>query len=141
MPETKLSDQHHDFNHQFNKITKHTLGMLIGRVLQEFDIPEYWQEELDNALWFRNRLIHQITEDASIAILRDGDVTKLIEELSDIYGYFKEANEYIDELVYAWFAKRGVRKEMLVSVVKQLIENAGKKATTASQPKGELERA
>jgi HPt (histidine-containing phosphotransfer) domain-containing protein len=120
----KLVDQKHNFDDQFQKIKKLTLGRLIERVLKEFQIPEHWQEELDNALWFRNRLIHEISEHASFVLLKDGDVTRLVEELSDIYGYFKDTSEYVYGLVFSWFGERGLEKDKILIIVREMIENA-----------------
>jgi hypothetical protein len=133
---TRIIEKKENYENCFKEIKGLVLGRLIKRLLYEFDIPAYWQEELDNALWFRNKLIHRISDDVSYVILKHGNSAKLVEELYEIYGYFKETSEYIESLVFKWLDEKGITKEKMQTVVQKLIKNANHRETEFAQTSG-----
>src|SRR6185369_6082812 len=58
---TNLVDQEMDqdrFKYELAGIKRLTMGKLIAEVNKKYEISDYWKEEFDNALFFRNRLTH-----------------------------------------------------------------------------------
>ncbi len=106
------------------KLSKMTLGNLVERVISEFHISEYWQEELDNMLYFRNRLVHQIATDLSSSFLRHGSKQRIVEELERIRSYFVETDEEMERMLFDCLAAKGITKEKIDKVVTQIMAKA-----------------
>jgi hypothetical protein len=81
---TNLVDQKMDedrFMSEFARIKRLTMGKLIAEVIGKYEISDYWKEEFDNALYFRNRLTHRICEDIISSHFTEDGKTKLISEI------------------------------------------------------------
>ncbi|SDU67695.1 hypothetical protein [Desulfobacula phenolica] len=124
---TRLAEAHHMqkdvFEAEQSKIKKMTLGRLIKQACNEFKFSPYWAEELDNVLFFRNRLVHDISEIITDHMWEHGDKNKIINEIDEIASYFEAADKYVLGIVFEWFDEKGVEKASLYEIAKGLIRN------------------
>jgi len=109
------------YKSEFEKIKKKTMGRLISEVVEKYEISDFWQEELDNCLFFRNRLTHQISDDVvSLHINGDGK-EKLVTELEEIKGYFIETKVELDKMVDLWLDKKGIDRSIIHDAAMSLV--------------------
>ena len=121
LPE-KYGDDSENFKKAQNSLKRLTMGKLIKRTLKEFEISEYWEEELDNTLFFRNHLVHNIAWQITNSRLEPDGQERLVQELTEIRGYFSKANLEIMKHIYQWFESQGISREMFQEMTKNWIE-------------------
>jgi len=103
-----------EFDKAMSKLKGLPLGRLVNRANQEFSIPAYWQDELENLCWFRNQLAHLIVDDISWSRLWEEDEWELISHINEIGGLYGEALDYISSMIDTEAEARGLSKESLV---------------------------
>ncbi len=64
-------------------------------------------------LYFRNRLVHRISDDMLLAALKPGWKDRLIRELGEIEGYFHETNSEIEKMLGDWLVSNGLSWDKL----------------------------
>lgn len=106
---------------KFKKIERMTLGMLIIELCKHIDFGDYWEEEFDNCLFFRNQLTHNIADDIIGASLSSVNNEKFINNLAEIKSYFIEAQSYVDKKVFELLDKRGISKNQFKSILEYYI--------------------
>jgi len=118
------------YKSEYAKIKKKTMGKLISKVVEKYEISDYWQEELDNCLFFRNRLTHQISDDIVSSHINGDEENKLITELEEIKGYFIETKLELDKLVDYWL---DIDRSIIHDVAMSLVEKGLKKCNALLQ--------
>ncbi len=121
---TKLTDKklsEEIFNSKLAKLRKLTMGGLINEIIKEFEISDYWQQEFDNALFFRNRLTHKISDDIFYSYLETDGKNKLVLELDEVTSFFNESNNEVRRMTDEWLNLKGIKKSQLVEVAKGLM--------------------
>ena len=106
-------------------IDRLTLGPLIDRFLTEFAPSENLVEELDNMLYFRNKLTHRISDMVLNAANRQTQWTsRLVEEIENISTYFSETCALLEPYSKEWMDGKGITQERLDKVWARLFPNA-----------------
>lgn len=132
---TKLADKQLSegrFKSEVARIKRLTMGRLIEEVIANFEISDYWQEEFDNALFFRNRLVHQISEALLNSHFKEDGKTRLVSEIEDITRYFRESKAEIERIIDQWLSLNGIEKSKLLEIVKSWSEQPKVVAKTAT---------
>jgi hypothetical protein len=104
-----------------------TLGPLIERFNQWFSPAEELQEELDNMLYFRNKLIHDIS---GTVLHRAREVDweqRVIQELTDITTYFLETREMLRDYSEKWLTSHGLSYAKLLKIGIEMYPGAAKR--------------
>lgn len=118
-------DKVNEFEDSFKKLKRLTLGQLINRSIIEFNFSEYWQEELDNMLFFRNQLIHDYSWEITSSMMETDGQIKLLEELNNIRSYFSETTDEIKNRVVKIFSdSHGIPRDSIEEVAKEWFLNA-----------------
>lgn len=124
---TNLVDQEigeEKFKSELARVKRLTMGRLIAEVIDRYEISDYWKEEFDNSLFFRNRLAHQISEDIISSHIREDGRAKLISEMEEIIGYFREAKGEIERITDKWLILKGIERAQLLEVAKSWLEQS-----------------
>src|SRR3990172_8731412 len=106
------------FDEDLDGLRKLTLGRLIEEVIAKFHISEGLEEELDNMLYFRNRLVHNISDDMLLWAVKPGWKDRVILELREIKHYFHETNCEIEKILDDWLLSNGLSREKLQELAK-----------------------
>lgn len=126
----EFGDESSDFQKAQEKVKRLTMGRLIDRVLKEFELSDYWGDELDNMLYFRNELVHNISWEIQSSRVEPNGKERLVEYLSEIQSYFVETNTEIMRLVFQWFEEHGISKEKLYKIAAKWVEIATESRNT-----------
>ncbi len=121
LPKAVVSNKRETFDHEQKKLQKLTLGRLVERVIAEFEIHDHWQEELDNMVYFRNRLVHSIAVDITTSVLRHGNKQRIVEELEEIRSYFIETNREMRKILFACLEPNGLTEEKVNEIARALL--------------------
>jgi len=108
------------FDDDLSGLGKPTLGRLIEYVIAEFDVPEQLEEELDNMLYFRNRLVHHISNMILLAARKPRWRARVIRELAEIEGYFHATSREIDKMLDDWLHSTGLSRKKVRGRAKQM---------------------
>lgn len=106
---------------KLQKIEKMTLGMLIAELCKHIDFGDYWEDEFDNCLFFRNQLTHNIADDIISASISSGNNEKFINNLAEIKSYFIEAQSYVDKKSFELLDKQGISKKQFEIILENYI--------------------
>ena len=79
-----------------DSIKKMTFGVLVREFVKKYKPSEYLEEELDNMVFFRNDLAHRISDTLTRAAAKDDWCDRVIRELTEIEGYFRETDELLN---------------------------------------------
>ena len=110
------------YNSECNKIKKKTMGRLISGVIGKYEVSNYLQQELDNCLFFRNRLAHQISDDIISSHMNGDGKNGIIIELGEISGYFIETKEELEKLINTWLKTKGIKRSKINDLARGLLE-------------------
>lgn len=120
---------------EIKRLKKLTLRNLIREVTQCIELSEYWREELDNMLFFRNLIVHEISDLIINGLLDKKSKYEISEKITEIKSYFTETNEYFSNLIYMWLEENGFNKELVIQTIKKVISPANNQTENASVQK------
>lgn len=108
---TLAGDRKASLDSEIDKIKKLPLGLLINKFAETFSPCEDLIEELDNLLFFRNELVHRISDTIIHAAMQVEWEKKVITELIEIRSYFSDAEPLLRPYMEVFNQSFGVSKE------------------------------
>lgn len=111
-----VGSERRDVELQLNQIKRLPLGLLISRFVEEFGVGEGLQEELDNMLYFRNELVHRISDKTLCKALDSDWRHRLAQDLIEIEGYFRETNVLLEPYIDSWLSAHDLTRSQLLSI-------------------------
>lgn len=111
-PSGKLTAEEYDG--LLAKLSKQTLGALIQKLRESFEVPADFDLRLQEALRLRNWLAHGYFHDQTAEFqLQDGR-SRMILELDTISGRLHELYGYFDHLLISWLSDPSMRTRKLI---------------------------
>jgi len=111
-PSGKLTEEEYDS--LLAKLSKQTLGTLIQKLRQSFEVPADFDQRLQEALDLRNRLAHRYFHDRTAEFQLQEGRSRMIRELDSISHRLDELYGYLDHLLVSWLESPGMRTRKLI---------------------------
>jgi hypothetical protein len=102
---------------EIDRIGRLTLGQLIKLFISKFSPNEDLQQELSNTLFFRNELVHRISETILNATRSIEWEEVVITEMNAIIGYFADSSKLLEPYITEWKLKVGLTDELFAELV------------------------
>lgn len=110
----------HGYGAPHEAIKKMTLGVLVNEFIEKYDPSESLAEELDNMVFFRNELAHRVSSMIFCRAANDDWHDRIIQELIDIEGYFKDTIALLSPYMDNCHRVLGVTKSQLQQIASRV---------------------
>ena len=109
-----------------NEVFAKTIGRLLNRLKKQITIPPNLDQTLAESLKKRNWLAHDYFWERAIQMMTPQGKEKMIEELTNLSGFFSKLDVHLTKISEKWLMKVGISEAALDEHMKQLIQNAKK---------------
>lgn len=96
------------------QLSQQTLGTLIRKLRDSFDVPIDFDQQLHETLHLRNWLTHHYFADRTAEFQSTEGRSKMIRELDKISDRLHELDEYFDHLLVNWLVDPSARTRKLI---------------------------
>jgi hypothetical protein len=96
------------------KLSQQTLGTLIRKLRDSFDVPTDFDQRLQETLRLRNWLTHHYFADRTAEFQSPEGRAEMIRELDKISDRLNELDEYFDHLLVNWLVDPSMRTRKLI---------------------------
>jgi len=96
------------------KLSQQTLGTLIRKLRDSFDVPKDFDQRLQEALRLRNWLTHRYFAERTAEFESPAGRSEMIRELDKISERLNELDEYFDHLLVKWLVDPSMRTRKLI---------------------------
>ena len=96
-----------------NRLQKKTLGQIIGLVKSKLAFNSRFDDDLANALQYRNYLAHDFYFDHAEDLLSDTGRILMIDELKSILEHLQSVDVRMDELWISAYESLGISREVI----------------------------
>lgn len=102
------------------RIEQQPMGSLIRNFITYYRPSDALMEELDNMLYFRNELVHRISNMILLAATKENWETPLINELIEISEMFNNTQKLLEPFMAEYRSKVGMPEEAMLDLGRRL---------------------
>jgi 23S rRNA G2069 N7-methylase RlmK/C1962 C5-methylase RlmI len=108
-----------------SQLSKQTLGALIKKLKDSFDVPADFDARLQEALRLRNWLTHRYFANRTTEFQSPEGRSEMIRELDEISDRLDELDQYFDHLLVSWLVDPGMRtRKLIIEAFRKITEES-----------------